>query len=424
MIKFLFKGIIRDRSRSLFPILIVAAGVLLNVFAYSWIMGYMDELIQNSAKFSTGHVKIMTRASAKQEGQISNDLAIIGVDSLLVELRKTYPNVIWTPRTSFGGLLDISGKNGETRAQGPVVGMAFDLLNKKSIEHTNFNLTNALVRGRLPEKPGEILVSDDFAKKLNVQPDETATLLSSTMYGSMAVHNYIIAGTVRFGVMAMDRGAMIADIADIRYALDMQDAAGAILGFFIDQKYSQEKANQLTADFNQKFEQADDEFSLVMSTLREQSGLAGLIDLLAGYIGIMIAVFVFTMSIVLWNVGLMSSLRRFGEIGVRLAIGERKGHLYRSLLAESLMVGFVGSSIGTILGLAAAYYMQIHGLDVSYMMQNSSMMISNVMRAKVTSTSYYIGFMPGLMATFLGTAISGIGIYRRQTSQLFKELEI
>jgi putative ABC transport system permease protein len=37
--------------------------------------------------------------------------------------------------------------------------------------------------------------------------------------------------------------------------------------------------------------------------------------------------------------------------------------------------------------------------------------------------SFFIGFIPGLLATILGTSISGIGIYKRQTSQLFKELE-
>jgi putative ABC transport system permease protein len=31
--------------------------------------------------------------------------------------------------------------------------------------------------------------------------------------------------------------------------------------------------------------------------------------------------------------------------------------------------------------------------------------------------------MPGLGATFIGTSISGIGIYRRKTSTLMKELE-
>jgi len=37
--------------------------------------------------------------------------------------------------------------------------------------------------------------------------------------------------------------------------------------------------------------------------------------------------------------------------------------------------------------------------------------------------SYYIGFLPGLLATFLGSAISGIAVFRRRTAQLFKELE-
>jgi putative ABC transport system permease protein len=47
-----------------------------------------------------------------------------------------------------------------------------------------------------------------------------------------------------------------------------------------------------------------------------------------------------------------------------------------------------------------------------------------VVRAKVTPVSYVIGFVPGLIATFLGTSISGLGIYKRQTSQLIKELEV
>jgi putative ABC transport system permease protein len=51
------------------------------------------------------------------------------------------------------------------------------------------------------------------------------------------------------------------------------------------------------------------------------------------------------------------------------------------------------------------------------------MMISNVYRAQVTTGSFFIGFAPGIISTVLGTAIAGIGIYKRQTSQLFKELE-
>jgi putative ABC transport system permease protein len=88
-----------------------------------------------------------------------------------------------------------------------------------------------------------------------------------------------------------------------------------------------------------------------------------------------------------------------------------------------LMIGFAGSVIGTMLGIGISYYLQVHGIDISPMLKNASMMISDVLRARVTGTSWIIGFLPGLAATLLGTAISGRGIYRRQTARLTKELE-
>jgi putative ABC transport system permease protein len=129
------------------------------------------------------------------------------------------------------------------------------------------------------------------------------------------------------------------------------------------------------------------------------------------------------MSLVLWNTGLMSGIRRYGEIGVRLAIGESKGQVYRCLLYESFLVGTVGSLIGTAIGLGFSYYLQEVGLDISGMMKGSTVIMADIMRAKITPASYYIGFAPGLLATFLGSAISGIGVFKRQTAQLFKELE-
>jgi putative ABC transport system permease protein len=129
------------------------------------------------------------------------------------------------------------------------------------------------------------------------------------------------------------------------------------------------------------------------------------------------------MSIVLWNAGLMGSLRRYGEVGVRLALGEPKGHVYRSMIAEALMIGLAGSVAGTLVGLAVARALQVHGLDVGFLLKNSSMLISDVLRARVTPASAVIGLVPGLGATLLGTLVSGIGIYRRQTAQLAKELE-
>jgi putative ABC transport system permease protein len=423
MIKFLIKGIIRDRSRSVFPLLTVIIGVILTVFAYAWIQGVQNSFLDSTAKFGTGHVKVMSRAYAEEADQVPNDLAYIGVGALLKELRAKYPDMIWTPRIKFGGLLDIPDENGETRAQGPVAGMAVDIFSEESPEKNILNLEGSVVRGRVPQRPGEILISDEFASRLDVQVGDTATLISVTMNGSMALSNFTVAGTVRFGMTAMDRGAMVADLGDIQTALDMEDAAGEILGFFGDFIYVDEKAEALKADFNARFSDEKDEFSPVMSTLFEESELGDLMGMINIFAGAIMLIFVVPMSIVLWNAGLMGSLRRYGEIGVRLAMGESKGHLYRSMLAESMVIGFIGSFLGTIVGLGLAYYLQNHGFDIASMMKNSTLLISDVMRARVTPAAYVVGFFPGLLATLLGTSIAGIGIYRRQTSRLMKELE-
>jgi putative ABC transport system permease protein len=160
-----------------------------------------------------------------------------------------------------------------------------------------------------------------------------------------------------------------------------------------------------------------------MVTLSQQHGLGEYLEIVEFRVSLIMLAFFFVMSVVLWNAGLMSGIRRYGEIGVRLAIGQSKHGVYVSLLSESLLIGIAGSAAGTLLGLTISHYLQEHGLDISAMTKGSEVLMANVMRAKITTASYYIGFIPGLLATLAGTAVAGIGVFRRQTAQLFKELE-
>jgi putative ABC transport system permease protein len=423
MTRFLIKGLLRDRSRSLFPVLIVAAGVMLTVSWHALINGSVSSIIQSTAHYRTGHVSVMTKAYAEKADQAPNDLALLGVDTLLTSLKQNYPGLLWTPRIPFGGLLDIPDEKGETKEQAPVSGMGADLLSADSPEWKVLNIRPALVEGKLPTQHGEILIAEELAKQLYIQPGQKATLISSTMYGSMTFVNFTIVGTVRFGVGPMDRSAIIGDLSDIQQALDMPQGAGEILGFFRDDLYHEDKANVIVSEFNARHLNAVDKFSPIMGTLRNQSGLSDILDYVETVQRIILGVFVFAMSVVLWNAGLTGSLRRYGEFGLRLAVGEDKGHIYRSMIVESLAVGIAGSIVGTAIGLAFAYYLQEHGFDIGSMLKNNTMMISDIIRAQIQPLTFVIGFLPGIVATFLGSAVSGIGIYKRQTSQLFKELE-
>lgn len=423
MIRFLLKGLFRDRSRSLFPVLTVLTGVTLTVVAFSWIRGTEADIIRANASFSTGHVKLTTSGYPSEPAQTANELALSDLSQRLTELRGRFPDLRWTPRIRFSGLFDLPDSIGETRAQAPVFGLAVDLLSPSSPESEVLNLGRALTSGRLPEANHEILVSATLAERMGLVLGETATFIGTTRFGGLTTANFQVVGTIRFGITAMDRGAILGDIGGLGPALDMDDAAGEVLGFFPDQIYRAEVSQAMVDGFNADFHDPEDEFSLYLSHLRSDSGLSTLLDLAGIVTGALIALFVAVMSIVLWNAGLMGSLRRYGEFGVRLAIGEQHRHMYTSLLVEALAIGIIGSLIGTALGLGLSHYLQVHGLSIAPFLKNASLLISDVLRARVTAGSYFIGFVPGLLATLLGSAISGLGIYRRQTSQLAKEFE-
>ena len=423
MIRFLLKGILRDRSRSLFPSLVVIGGVMLTVVLYSWMMGFEKDIVRANASFRSGHLIVMSKPYAKNFDQTPNDLAYLGAADLLDRLKQDFPGVTWSPRIHFAGLIDVPDSSGETAAQGPVIGLGAELLSGKSNEPEVLNLSQAIVTGRLPAAPGEMMITDELAQHLNMALGQTVTIITTTMYGSMTSFNLTVAGTIRFGVAAMDRGLIIADINDIRGGLDMMDAAGEVVGLFNDGRYWPTRAEQIMKTFNESVAADSNVFAPVMMTLMEHSGLKPTLKMYGYVSGTLVSIFVVAMSIVLWNAGLLGSIRRYGEFGIRLAIGESQGHLYRFLIAESALIGLLGSIVGTILGILLSWYLQEVGIDVSSFMKNASIVMSDVLRAQVTPTSYFIGLVPGLAATLLGSMISGLGIYRRQTSQLAKEFE-
>ncbi|HRD81034.1 MAG TPA: FtsX-like permease family protein [Saprospiraceae bacterium] len=420
----MIKGILRDPNRSVLPVLVISIGVFLSVLFSAWFSGVFSDMIRLNANFSTGHLKVMTRAYAENAEQMPNDLALLETGSLVADLQRQFPQLDWTQRIRFGGLLDVADAEGNTRAQGMAAGYAVDLFSPGSREAERMNIMPAIVEGRLPAQPGEALISDDFARRFKVGLGDTVTLFGSTMDGGMSFANFAVAGTVRFGMPVLDRGAIIVDITDAQSALDMQDAAGEVLGFFKSDQYEEAAALEVKTAFNARFQNDDDEFAPLMQRLNDQNGLEEYLVLSKSMSGIMIFVFIFAMSIVLWNTGLLGGLRRYNEFGIRLAMGEEKKRLFRSLIIESVVIGLAGSVLGTALGLSAAYYLQETGLDFGSAVQGGSMMMPTVFRAHIGAQAFYIGFIPGLFSMVLGNALSGLGIYKRKTAELFKELSV
>nr|MCU0363329.1 hypothetical protein [Bacteroidales bacterium] len=312
MIRFLFKGLLRDRHRSLLPFLVTAIGVMLTVVFHAWMTGVIGNSLEFNAKFSAGHVKVMTKAYAQNVSQIPNDLAILGADSLMNEISQQWPQLDFAERIYFGGIVDIAGPGGETIAQGPAMGIGIDLLSGSAAEADRLNISSSLKSGRIPSTQREAILSRQFSEKLGISTGDTFTLVGSSMYGELVLYNFILSGTVDFGTTALDRGTIIADLKDVREALNMTDAAGEILGFLTAGKYDDELASAIVRQFNAKYMKEDDDFSPMMKSLAQQNNMGFLVEYSGKLKGILVAVFIFAMSLILWNAGLLGGLRRYG----------------------------------------------------------------------------------------------------------------
>ncbi|MBT6159347.1 MAG: FtsX-like permease family protein [Candidatus Marinimicrobia bacterium] len=426
MLKFVLKGILRDRSRSLLPIIVVSLIVALVIFNRGFLVGSMNGMFKDTAVISSGHVKVMTHAYQKESQLMPNDLALMDVDELMIDLGLKYPDFFWSPKISFAGLLDLPDEHGETKSQGPVMAYGVDFLSPNSRQFELWELDKRIVSGHMIQKPNDALVGHKLADKLGLSLGDHVTYIGTTMNNAFTTFNFTVVGTFNLGMGPLDKQMMLVDIEGARHALDMNNAASEILGFTHDLYYNDDVSIEIRNQFNSLHSDTTDIFRSSMIALRDANQMGTMIDLVDWSVFIILGIFLSIAMIVLWNMGIMSGLRRYGEIGVRLAMGETKGQVYRSLILESVIIGTIGTIIGTLIGLPLTYYVQEVGIDYSAAFENlnsSSLIMSTVFYTQVTPDLYYIGFIPGVLATVFGTMLAGRAIYKREMAQLFKELE-
>ena len=427
MINFLFKGLIRDRSRSFFPLIIITAIVSIIIFFSGFLNGIYNSLFFNTALVNSGHIKVVTHAYNLEYQLLPNDLAILESDKLIDNLDKQYQEYMWTPRITFAGLLDVPDNNGETLTQSPVFALGVDFLSNNSTQFEVWNLHDKITKGKVFSNENEILLSEKLAERLNISPGNVVTFIGSTMDGAFSTYNFLVSGIFNLNLGPIDKDMMIVDIKGAEIALDMEHTASEILGYKKDLFFNDKETVSMRNEFNIQFSDTTDLYRPFMLALRDSNQMSTIVDFSNVIMFIIMALFLIVVTLVLWNMGIMNGLRRYGEIGMRLAIGETKGHVFKSMIIESLMIGFLGSFFGTIIGISVTSYLEKVGLDYSKAidsLNSSNFAMPNVFYPQVTSELFYIGFIPGILATVFGTMLAGRAIYSREMAQLFKELEV
>ncbi len=430
MIKWILKGIFRDKTRSLFPFLVVTMGVSLVIFFIGFMEGIFMGMIDMTAHLDIGHLRLVNKPFYEEEYLNPIDRALAGQKQTQRWLQEnTDSRIDWSPRIRWGAILDVPDEQGETKTQTPVMGLALDLT-RDSAELARLNLSDSLTEGRLPEGSKEMLVGYELAKDLEIGINEPVTLIGQSFDGGLAMDNYTVVGFVRFGVFAMDKKMALVDLADAQDSFYMQDMVTEWLGYLprhVRYAHYQNIRDQIRLQLpkfmaNPPADWALDDEPIVLSFL-DQRNMANLAQTFELVRNIILGIFLFLMVLVLWNAGLQNGIHRYGEMGLRLALGETHASLVFWLSIEALAIGILGSLAGCLIGGAVVYYLQEIGVNMGDAFAQTGLMLSDVTRARVTVDSFIYGVIPGISASLLGSLISSGSIFKRSEADLFRELE-
>jgi len=431
MIVFLFRGILRDKSRFLFPFSVVSIGVALVVALVGFMEGVFMGMIDMTAKLNAGHLRLVNKPFYDEEHLYPLDRALAAQKETSIWLKNnSTSNIEWSPRIRWGALIDVPDTNGNTRSQTPVVGMALDLKSKNSSEIRRLKLKKSLIKGQLPQKSNEMLMGNSLAQNLDVTLGQSVTIIGQSFDGGLVADNYLVVGLIRFGVTAMDKKMVLIDLADAQSTFYMENMVTDWLGylpsnFSFDHYIKAKKSinfNLNTWMKNPPNDWAKDDQPIAISIL-DQQNMGSMVKTFTVIKSSVVGIFTFLMILVLWNAGVLSGIHRYGEMGLRLAFGEPHWKLIFTLGIEGLFIGILGSIFGCFFGGSFAWYLQEVGLNMGDTFAKSGLMINDVVRARLTIDGFIQGILPGIFASVAGTLVASFAIFKRSEENLFRELE-
>lgn len=431
MIRWILKGILRDKTRSLFPFLVVSVGVTLMIYMFGFMEGIFMGMIDTTAQLDTGHLRLVNKPFYDEEHLVPMDRALAGQAETQAWLqKKSDPRVQWSPRIRWGAILDVPDDQGETRKQTPVRGMALNMIDPQSPERNRLDLEKSVVEGKVPARSGEMLVGYKLAHTLELKVGDTVTVLGQNFDGGMATDNYRVSGLIRFGVTAMDKKMVLIDLADAQRTFYMEDMVTDWLGYlplgvpytdYVNLKSELQNELQIWAE-NPPKDWARDDQPIVLTVL-DQRNLGELAYKYELVKAIIVGIFLFLMVLVLWNAGLINGIHRYGEMGLLLALGQTQKNLVVMFAAEAFLIGVLGSLVGCIVGGLWVFYLQEFGLNMGGIFEQTGIMFNDVVRARLSVKAFIYGIVPGVISSVFGNFIANIAVFKRSVANLFRELE-
>lgn len=348
LVSIAWRNLWRQRRRTLLTLASIAFGAFLSIMMTAMEDRSFAEFIDNAARLGSGHVAIqhpeyrdsptLTRtvtATDTKRGLADADPAA----SRAVE-RVTGQAMVSTASDSFGAMFIAYDPSQETTDT-----LAF---------------TKSLVGGALFTSPTDkgVILGQTLAHNLGADLGDKVVFTLTDRHGEIVTGMERLTGVVRTGAPSLDAGLCLLPIGTIR-SLVGYDATEAtqIAVFLKDGRQAVAAAERLDGQIGPE--------AAVLTWDQVQPEIRAFVAMKVGGSQVIEAIVALLVAAGIFNTLFMSVLERTREFGIMLALGYSAGQIFGMVMAESVILAFLGLLSAVVLTAWPYLYLAGHGLDLT-----------------------------------------------------------
>jgi len=407
VLKIAGRNLSRYRRRTTLTLLLIIIGMVAVLLFISVTGSFKAMMVGQITDSVLGHLEVHRKGYVASIDTLPLNLNMKPMAVAKVEAALTQDKAVetWSPRVKFGGMFSNFTETTSIRINGvdPVREAAtVPLLKGRMVEGDK--------SGALVEK-GQIVIPVLLARGMKVKVGDTAVVVATNRDGSVNGKTFVIRSVTegisgpggRDGYIHIDDARELlrmkdAEVSEIairlkdpaqldRVTASLKEALGVTAGKPMD---VQPGAASAAAGGGPGAGAGSGQPQLDVHTWADLSpfaSLARMIDLMTVFIKV---VLVSIVLVSVMNVMVMAVYERIREIGTIAAIGMRPSRILSLFLAEGLLLGAIGTALGTAVSLAAIYAINLWRPHFAFGQQSDLVMAPTIAVAQVITVAVLV----------------------------------
>ncbi|MEO8297638.1 MAG: ABC transporter permease [Burkholderiales bacterium] len=401
VLKIAGRNLSRYRRRTMLTLLLIIIGMVAVLLFISVTGSFKAMMVGQITDSVLGHLQVHRKGYVASIDTLPLNLNMKPMAVAKVEAALSQDKAVetWSPRVKFGGMFSNFTETTSIRING--------------VDPAREAATAPLLPGRMVEGPkggalvekGQIVIPLLLARGMKVKVGDTAVIVATNRDGSVNGKTFVIRSVTeaisgpggRDGYMHIDDARELlrmkdAEVSEIairlkdpaqldRVTASLSEALGSTKG-----KTATPPAGAASAGAGPGSGQPQLEVH-TWADLSPFASLARMIDLMTVFIKV---VLVSIVLVSVMNVMVMAVYERIREIGTIAAIGTRPSRILSLFLSEGLLLGVIGTVLGTVLSLAAIYAINLWQPHFAFGQQSDLVMAPTIGAGQVVTVALLV----------------------------------